>query len=97
MNKIKLAVLAVAALPALLRAEEPEMVPLLPAGVNHHVERALDALVMKTADARFDKDLGKPVWAHPALTAWFWCFVLATNAAGAALFRKVRPHLPDVL
>lgn len=41
--------------------------------------------------------LGKPVWAHPALAAWFWTFVLATNVAGAALFRKVRPHLPDVL
>lgn len=41
--------------------------------------------------------LGKPIWAHPLLTVWFWVFVIATNAAGAALFRKVRPHLPDVL
>lgn len=41
--------------------------------------------------------LGKPAWHHPALAVWFWVFVIATNVAGAALFRKVRPHLPDVL
>lgn len=41
--------------------------------------------------------LGKPLWAHPVLTVWFWALVLIMNLVGLALFRRLRPHLPDVL
>jgi teichoic acid transport system permease protein len=41
--------------------------------------------------------LGKPFWAHPLLTAYFWTFVLVTNLIGLALFQRLRPHFADVL
>ena len=41
--------------------------------------------------------LGRTPLAHPVLTAWFWGFVLLVNLFGVVLFRRVRPHLPDVL
>lgn len=41
--------------------------------------------------------LNEPFWAHPRLTLYFWSFVLISNVVGYALFRRVRPHLPDVL
>jgi len=63
MNKIKLAILALASLPAIRCAGETSMAPLIPELQQHHIGQALDALVMTPADARFDKDLGKPVWA----------------------------------
>lgn len=44
-------------------AETPPLIPLLPPDDASHVHRALDALVMTPADARFEKDVGKPQWA----------------------------------
>jgi ABC-type polysaccharide/polyol phosphate export permease len=41
--------------------------------------------------------LGKPLWAHPYLTLYFWSFVLLTNLIGFSLFRRLRPHFADVL
>lgn len=41
--------------------------------------------------------LGRTPLAHPMLTAWFWGVVLVLNLLGVALFRRLRPHLPDVL
>ncbi len=41
--------------------------------------------------------LGRPFWAQPMLSAWFWAFVVVTNLLGWAIFRRLRPHFPDVL
>lgn len=41
--------------------------------------------------------LGKTPLDHPMLAAWFWGLVLLLNLVGVALFRRLRPHLPDVL
>jgi ABC-type polysaccharide/polyol phosphate export permease len=41
--------------------------------------------------------LGKGFWAHPVLTAYFWGFVLVTNLLALMLFKRLRPHLADVL
>lgn len=42
--------------------------PLLVARDRQHVERALEALVMTPADAGFEKNVGKPVWALSWIT-----------------------------
>jgi ABC-type polysaccharide/polyol phosphate export permease len=41
--------------------------------------------------------LGRTPLSHPVLTAWFWGVVLLLNLFGVLLFRRLRPHLPDVL
>lgn len=36
-------------------------------------------------------------WHRYVQTPYFWCFTLAVFVIGALLFRKLRPHFPDVL
>jgi len=36
-------------------------------------------------------------WHRYVQTPYFWCFTLAVFVMGALLFRKLRPHFPDVL
>lgn len=40
---------------------------------------------------------GRPPWAHPYLSAYFWGFVAVAHVLRALLFRRLRPHLADVL
>ena len=37
------------------------------------------------------------LWEHVYLSAYFWIFTLFIFAAGAIIFRKLRPHFADVL
>ena len=36
-------------------------------------------------------------WEHPLLSIYFWCATLSLLAAGALIFRKLRPHFGDML
>lgn len=38
-----------------------------------------------------------PFWAHPKLTAYFWCMVIIFFLSGAAIFRRLRPYFADAL
>ena len=38
-----------------------------------------------------------PFWKHPYLTAYFWILAVLTFAAGALIFKKLKPQFPDVL
>ena len=49
-------------------AQPSPLVPLLPANVQTHTEKALNALGMTLADAGFEKDHGKPLWALSWIT-----------------------------
>lgn len=40
---------------------------------------------------------GRTPLAHPVLTAYFWGFVVVVHALAHLLFRRLRPHLADVL
>ncbi|WP_210459280.1 ABC transporter permease [Vibrio crassostreae] len=38
-----------------------------------------------------------PFWSEPQKAILFLCFVIILNVVGLAIFRKLRPHYPDVL
>ncbi len=38
-----------------------------------------------------------PFWSRPAETAYFWVFTLAALVAGAAIFRRLKPHFGEVI
>ncbi|MEZ8516020.1 ABC transporter permease [Vibrio cyclitrophicus] len=40
---------------------------------------------------------GTPFWYEPKKAILFLCFVIILNIVGLAIFRKLRPHYPDVL
>jgi teichoic acid transport system permease protein len=40
---------------------------------------------------------GRPFWYRPTLAGYFWSFVLAIHVIGMLLFRRLRPHIADVL
>jgi lipopolysaccharide transport system permease protein/teichoic acid transport system permease protein len=39
----------------------------------------------------------KPIWIHPLVGLYFWCFTLAMLVAGGLVFARLRPHFADVL
>lgn len=65
----------------------PRLVPVLELNPVHYVIQGLREALL----------LGKPFWSHPALTVYFWLFVLAANVLGLRIFGRLRPHLADVL
>ncbi len=40
---------------------------------------------------------GRPFWYRSTLSGYFWCFVLCLHVMGGMLFRRLRPHIADVL
>lgn len=40
---------------------------------------------------------GRPFWYRAELTGYFWGFILALHLAAGMLFRRLRPHIADVL
>lgn len=65
----------------------PRFAQILVANPLHYVVDGLrDALL-----------LGRPFWARPLPTLYFWAFVIVVHLIGQAMFKRLRPHLPDVL
>lgn len=40
---------------------------------------------------------GRPFWYRATLAGYFWAFVLCLHMMGGMLFRRLRPHIADVL